>query len=92
MEIIVTRKMGVCPKCGKRLKAVYTSHTTYEMTDGGFMKKIIKKQNSYTTVCSCGFSCDMRPTINGGLSPDGQVPGEPECLLETPNSIGRIIK
>ena len=53
MKTVVTRKMGVCPKCGSRLKAVYTSHTTYEMTEGGFMNKVIKKKNSYTAVCSC---------------------------------------
>lgn len=92
METIVTRKMGVCPKCGRKLKATYANCLTYELTEGGFMKKFIGGNSSCTAVCSCGFSCDMKPTINGGLSPDGQVPGESECLLEKPNSIGRIIK
>ena len=92
MKTVVTRKMGICPKCGSRLTAVFTSRATYEFTEGGFMRSVITKQNSYAAVCSCGFSCKMKPTINGGLSPDGKVPGEPECLLEKPNTIGRIIK
>jgi len=92
LQIAERNKFGICPRCHSKLFLLNSTYQLYAMSENGWISSEIDKHVVSKAVCKqCGFSMDMKVTING-LVPIDFV-GEPtktEVLKSNP--IGEVEK
>ena len=90
IEVIVRDQSGICPRCGNHLEVIHEIKKAYEVTDGGFMKRIISERSSFRAECKCGFTAPMKISFDGAVIPlqsdDGLGNGE----IDKINPVGKV--
>lgn len=92
ITIVSRNKSGVCPRCGKPLEVIHEIKKAYEVTEGGFMRKIISEHSEFRAECRCGFTAPMKISFDGAAIPlksdDGLGNGEVDKI----NPIGKVVE
>nr|DAN20358.1 MAG TPA: protein of unknown function (DUF3797) [Caudoviricetes sp.] len=92
IEVIVRDKSGICPRCGKHLEIIHEVKKAYEVTDGGFMRRIISESSSFRAKCRCGFTAPMKISFDGAAIPLRSDDGLGDGKVDKTNPIGKVEK
>lgn len=89
-EIVQRNKFGICPRCGKMLHLLNSTYQLYAMSENAWISKELGKHVVSKAVCRpCGFTMDMKVTINGMVPVNFAGEATPTDVLKS-NPIGRI--